>query len=163
MVRNVGQITPFTCVLACIESSLQDRGLGVDQQKLLCDCPQFCNEGTPHFGAVPFDKIGDIVRHYVPEANVEFLDGDAIEAALNEVGSDCHCYVLTMTEPHHCFRLCQKPEDLSMTLMDPSTGTARPWSVAEFAERKWVIAVCRIRWPKVESFEPGKGDCQHGE
>jgi hypothetical protein len=43
-----GQITPFTCPLACLESFAQDLELPYTQDSLLRDHAKMCNVGTKH-------------------------------------------------------------------------------------------------------------------
>ncbi len=43
-----GQITPFTCPLACLESFARDHELAYTQESLLRDHAKMCNVGTKH-------------------------------------------------------------------------------------------------------------------
>lgn len=151
MTTKVGQVTPYLCTLACIESILKDAGrtVGCSQADIANTYPHDCSaqqmdwNGKSKFGSVTLQRIPVLLLSYGLGDNLRF--GNAMNV-LKEVGSKVgvngYGLLMTTNPTCHCVRVVAAHANGDVEVMDPSeNGGISTWSRTEIQNRD-CYAVC---------------------
>lgn len=119
----VPQLTPFTCVLACLESFLRDSGLSVNQAEMLLHHRDLCwKEDVRTYGSILPDQLEALVRRYL--FKFEILEKPSAKQLADILAQFDHTvFILTRRfeakdGQKHCVRI-KSIDDENIVFMDP--------------------------------------------
>lgn len=157
MVAIVAQTTPYNCVLACLESTLQDRGHQLSQDQLIQQFPLECSSGRTDqagndiTGSVHPVRLPTLLLACGLGPNLRVGKGPAVLVETsNAMANGAILLVphrnLAGAEEHHCVRVTQIAPNDSIAVMDPRRAAEglQTWHWDHLAARECdVISV----WP----------------
>jgi hypothetical protein len=129
--KSVSQLTPYTCVAACLESYFADIAIDIDQCKILRDFPQYCvnPQKIEHFGIMSELQLICFAKlHQIDTTPFMFLDQPAFTALMKGLTPNDAVFVQTFwrAQTHHCVRFSRIVDEANglFEFMCPGFGGA---------------------------------------